>query len=328
MHANDVTEHSPLQTRDCLSLSEGSPNQSVIHSVFDASTPERGHQASFASATNFNGNSTVNPLVDPSTFNSMHSTVSTVNAYELRGAINTSSHKSNRPAASLSYTSLGQQRVRGSAPLPSNDRSFNSIPDPHFVPVPCANYGSPHMGHDIPPLMLPLDPSHAPDAWISQTPCVDLAPVSFASASLGAPVALSPAQQAPWSVSSATLSTSRHRLPSHDQNTAVALRRQRQDLRVKKSSSHPLTFHRKEKAPPSLNEAVYPPVLTRCLWGKCDVWLDDISPGGIERHIQAKHINGDWVRKHPGEWQLWQARSIVPFAIYNRDVRRMRKDLF
>ncbi|GBE89043.1 hypothetical protein SCP_1500450 [Sparassis crispa] len=72
MHANDMTEHSPLQTRDCRFLSEGSLNQSVIHSVFDASTPERGHQASFASAANFNGNSTVNPPVDPSTFNSTH----------------------------------------------------------------------------------------------------------------------------------------------------------------------------------------------------------------------------------------------------------------
>ncbi|KAL6303115.1 hypothetical protein BKA93DRAFT_750701 [Sparassis latifolia] len=39
----------------------------------------------------------------------------------------------------------------------------------------------------------------------------------------------------------------------------------------------------------------------RCLWGECDVRLDDMSPRGIERHIRSKHSNGNWVREHPGE---------------------------
>ncbi|KAL6303255.1 hypothetical protein BKA93DRAFT_719879, partial [Sparassis latifolia] len=44
------------------------------------------------------------------------------------------------------------------------------------------------------------------------------------------------------------------------------------------------------------------PFRTRCFWGgQCDVLLDDMTSGGVERHLKAVHLHDQWNRSVRGE---------------------------
>ncbi|KAL6303249.1 hypothetical protein BKA93DRAFT_716594, partial [Sparassis latifolia] len=46
-----------------------------------------------------------------------------------------------------------------------------------------------------------------------------------------------------------------------------------------------------------------------CGWnGGCGIELDDVSPGGVERHLRGYHILGIWDRRLPGQC-LWHTED-------------------
>ncbi|GBE89052.1 hypothetical protein SCP_1500540 [Sparassis crispa] len=56
--------------------------------------------------------------------------------------------------------------------------------------------------------------------------------------------------------------------------------------------------------PPSTSRAMLAPCM-ECRWdGGCGIGLDDLSMGGVERHLRQFHINGEWHRRVKGRC-LW-----------------------